>query len=149
MMKYGGLQLGEAWGDNTGRRYADCTVWGTVTLDAKEVCLRKPKIEFRVKYRKKQFIHCNVWEGSPFYDVARRLKMGDWVEVKGTYVKTQYSVRSGEMKERYELNVGFLIPGLAIYDEGALTAHRVMQFKEPDPFESADDRDEADGDVDF
>lgn len=139
-MRTGGIMLGEGWADGSGRKFADCAVWGALTLDAKEICLKKPKVEFRVRYRKKTFLHCVVWEDSPFYETARKLRMGDLVYVLGTYVKTQYSTRNGELKERYELNVGFMIPGTSIYDEGAVTAHKMAQFKDPDPFYSGNGR---------
>ena len=144
-MEARGIILGEGWADGSGKKYADCMVWGTLTLDAKEICLKKPKVEFRVRYRRKQFLHCVVWEESPFYEQARKLRMGDWVYITGTYTKTQYSTRNGVLKERYELTAGFLIPGTAIYDEGALTAHKMARFKGPDPFYSGEGRAAAKG----
>lgn len=146
-MKPGGIILGEGWTDRAGRKYADCMVWGTLTLDAKESCLKKPKIEFRVRYRKKQFLHCVIWEGSPFYETARTLRMGDLVIIIGQMIKSTYIVKNGVQKERYELNVNFIIPGLSIYDIGAVNAHRVAKFKDPDPFESDGDYDDDEADA--
>ena len=99
------------------RKSSFCLAIGNVTRDAKETCHSKPKVAFGLAYAKKQFINeCIAWDGSPFYETAKRLEYGDRVLVAGILSEKDYVNSSGERNTSRELNIGFLVPAAVITD---------------------------------
>lgn len=124
-----------------GKRRSFGIATGKLTNNARYTNYRRGKIFFVIRYGKKQFLRCTIWDDSPFFNTARRLEKGDTVLVFGEYVSAIYDGRdkeTGEIvaKEAYDLYVEFLVPAIVVADPNAYAADFL---RAEDPFEYSED----------
>ena len=135
--KFNPFSLGE---DETKKNF-EAICWGEVSRDAKVSCIRKPKVEFGVKYHRKSFMNCVVWGDSPFYRLATQLRRGDLVVLFGAY-KTQIFPTKEGLKEYFDFTPSFLIPA-AMVCNGEMPGADLPS----DPFVGEDEYPEYEGDA--
>lgn len=127
------------WMDDEGKRYCNIFAIGPLTRDAEEKCYKKAKVSFCIKYGKDGFLNCDVWEDSPFFQMARCLEKGEMVAVFGTYKESEYMTKHHERKTSFDTSVQFLWPASAIVDPYNYTKLFSPMNGAPDVMESAND----------
>lgn len=142
-MVTGGYIKGEefAIGEKDNERHWMAAVWGMLTRDAKLTCIRKPKVEICIRFRRGVFINCIVWGDNPCYRLATTLKEGDFVAVLGDWKEKGFNTKEG-YKTYYDLRVDALIPMPTLCAMAEMTEDDLP----PDRLENIEDEyDDTDG----
>lgn len=140
-----GVIKGGKFQDNRGISYNYMLIWGRVVADPRVSCANTQRVGFTVKIHSSPsaYMNCVVWGDGPVGMMAASLEADEYVFCCGTWNEREYTNKKGEHKKYSDLNIHVLIPmsllGFALSLYGTKQIRDMVNVKESDPVESADD----------